>query len=268
LAISATDQAKPFAGRHVFVTGGGTGIGAAIAYAFAREGAALTLVGRREAPVRDKAAALSAAGARAAALACDVTDEEAVARCFREAVALLGPVDILVNNAGMVESAPLAKVSRATLERILAVNLMQLFFCTQQVLPEMKRRGFGRIVNIASTAALTGYPYVSAYCAAKHGALGFTRAIAMETVGTGVTVNAVCPGYTDTPLLDGAIETVQRKTGRAAEDVRAELLKVNPSGRAVKPEEVANAVLWLAGPGSDSITGQAIVVAGGEIMSR
>ena len=261
-------RALAFAGRHVLITGGGTGIGAAIAAAFAAEGAAVTLLGRRTEPLAEQAKALAAAGARTHFASCDVTDAAAVEASFAEAARQLGPIEILVNNAGMAESAPLSRVTPEMLQRILAVNLTQLFTCTQQVLPAMLAAGFGRIVNIASTAALAGYPYVTAYCAAKHGVLGFTRALAMEVVRSGVTVNAVCPGYTDTPLVTDAIEAVRRKTKRSAEEVRASITAVNPMGRMIEPAEVASAVLWVASPSSTAITGQAIPVAGGEIFGR
>jgi NAD(P)-dependent dehydrogenase (short-subunit alcohol dehydrogenase family) len=150
---------------------------------------------------------------------------------------------------------------------VLAVNLTGAYLTTRAALPSIRRAGSGRVISIASTAGLTGYAYVSAYCAAKHGVIGLTRSLALELAATDVTVNAVCPGFTDTPLLDGAIETITTKTGRTREDARAGLTRTNPQGRLVSPGEVANAVLWLAGPGASAITGQAIPVAGGEIMA-
>ena len=183
------------------------------------------------------------------------------------AFARLGAVDILVNNAGAAESAPFAKTGLDMLERMLAVNLKAAFFCTQAVLPGMLAAKAGRIVNIASTAGLTGYPYVSAYVAAKHALVGLTRALALETARSGVTVNAVCPGFTDTDLVARAVETITAKTGRSTEAARAELAKTNPMGRLVTPQEVASAVAYLCLPGAGAVTGQAIVVAGGEVMA-
>jgi NAD(P)-dependent dehydrogenase (short-subunit alcohol dehydrogenase family) len=196
----------------------------------------------------------------------DVTDAAAVPAAFEGAARRFGPVDILVNNAGDAESAPFGKTSLALFERMLRVNLTGAFLCTQAVLPAMLRAKRGRIVNIASTAGVKGYPYVSAYCAAKHGLVGLTRSLALETAKTGVTVNAVCPGYTQTELVDQAVARITAKTGRSADDARAEFAATNPMGRMVTAEEVAATVLYLCLPSSTAITGQAIVVAGGEVM--
>ena len=187
-------------------------------------------------------------------------------QAFAAAVAAAGPIDLLVNNAGQVETAPLAKTSLDTWQRLLNVNLTGSFLCSREVLPAMTERRFGRIVNVASTAALKGYAYVAAYCAAKHGVLGLTRALALETARKGVTVNPVCPGYTETDIVAGAIDTIVAKTGRTPDEARAELASVNPQGRLVDPAEVAASVAWLARRDSGSITGQAIAVAGGEVM--
>jgi len=240
-------------GLHAVVTGGGSGIGAAIARALVTEGVRVTLMGRDEARLQATCEQLRRV---------DVGDAESV----RAAFAGLDPVDILVNNAGQVESQPFARTSLDTWNRLLQVNLTGTFLCTQQVLPGMLARGFGRIVNIASTAALTGYPYVAAYCAAKHGVLGLTRALALEVARQGVTVNAVCPGYTDTDLVSRAAERIAAKTGRSPGEARDALAAANPQGRLVRPDEVADTVLWLCRRGSASITGQAIAVAGGEVM--
>jgi 3-hydroxybutyrate dehydrogenase len=246
-------------GLHAVVTGGGSGIGAAISMALAAEGVAVTLMGRSM--KRLKALPLPASRC----IAADVTDPESVKRAF-DAAADFGPIDILVNNAGQVESQPFMRTSFELWQRTLDVNLSGSFVCTQQVLPAMVERGFGRIVNVASTAALKGYAYVAAYCAAKHGVLGLTRALALEVAKKGVTVNAVCPGYTDTAIVERAIAQVAAKTGRTPQEAREQLAAANPQGRLIQPDEVARAVLWLCRRESGSITGQAIAVAGGEVM--
>ncbi|MGA0612880.1 SDR family NAD(P)-dependent oxidoreductase [Caldimonas sp. KR1-144] len=250
-----------FANRHVVVTGGGSGIGAAIARAFASQGAMVTVMGRRTEALQ----AVVKLGGQVHAVVCDVTDEASVVQAF-EAAHERAPVDTLVNNAGAVETAPLARTSATQWRRALDVNLTGAFLCQQQVLPGMAERRFGRVINVASTAGLKGYAYVAPYVAAKHGLVGLTRAAALELAKTGVTVNAVCPGYTDTEIVREAIDKIVRKTGRDEAAARAALEASNPQGRLVKPEEVAQAVLWLAREDSAAITGQAIAVAGGEVM--
>jgi NAD(P)-dependent dehydrogenase (short-subunit alcohol dehydrogenase family) len=245
--------------RHAVITGGGSGIGAAVARQLLGQGLRVTLMGRSLERLRAQQQAL---GPEVGIQACDVGDEASVAAAF----AAVGAVDILINNAGQVETAPLAKTSLESWQRLLNVNLTGTFLCSRAVLPGMSERGFGRIVNVASTAALKGYAYVAAYCAAKHGVLGLTRALALETVKKGITVNAVCPGYTETEIVAQAVQTIMAKTGRTAEAARAELAAANPQGRLIQPEEVAATVAWLVGEGSASITGQAIAVAGGEVM--
>jgi NAD(P)-dependent dehydrogenase (short-subunit alcohol dehydrogenase family) len=264
----ASDPLPDATTRHVLITGGGTGIGAAIARVFAEEGARVTLVGRRRSILDEQADTLRQSGAPISVIAFDVTDDGAVRKGFAQAAAQLGRIDVLVNNAGRAESAPFLRTSLASVRQMLDVNLVQLFACTQQVLPAMIGAGFGRVINIASTAALAGYPYVSGYCASKHAVLGFTRSLALETIGTGVTINAVCPGYTETPLLQGAVDKMVRLTGRSEADIRDDLAKGNPAGKLIKPAEVAAAVAWLASQGAEAITGQAIPVANGEIFSR
>ncbi|WP_457443602.1 SDR family NAD(P)-dependent oxidoreductase [Roseateles sp. P5_E4] len=242
--------------KHVVVTGGGSGIGAAVAKRLLADGFRVTLMGRSEDRLRQARAALG----EVAIQVCDVGNEDSVTDAF----AAIGDVDILVNNAGQVETAPLARTSLELWQRLLNVNLTGSFLCSRAVLPGMVTRRQGRIVNVASTAALKGYAYVAAYCAAKHGVLGLTRAMALEVAAKGVTVNAVCPGYTETDIVASAVDNIVAKTGRTADEARAELAKVNPQGRLIQPEEVADAVAWIVGNGA--INGQAIAVCGGETM--
>lgn len=246
-------------GLHAVVTGGGSGIGAAVAQRLLAAGALVTLMGRNLDKLQGQQRAL---GGDVSVQSVDVGDEDSV----RGAFAAVGPVDILVNNAGQVETAPLHRTSLALWQQMLNINLTGTFLCSRQVMAGMSERGFGRIINVASTAALKGYAYVAAYCAAKHGVLGLTRAMALELARKGVTVNAVCPGYTETDIVAQAVATISEKTGRSAEAARAELAASNPQGRLVQPEEVAASVLWLARRDSAAITGQAIAVCGGELM--
>ena len=252
-------------GKHAVVTGGGRGIGASIAAALAREGATVSVLGRDGARLAAQVAALGGE-AKAQAIGVDVTDEASVRGAFASVRARFGRVDILVNNAGQAESAPLAKTDFALWRRMIEVNLTGTFLCTRESLGEMTKRGSGRIVNVASTAGLLGYAYVSAYCAAKHGVIGLTRAVALEAAKSGVTVNAVCPGYTETEIVADAVANIVAKTGKSEADARAALVARNPQGRMIQPEEVASAVVWLCLPASGSITGQAIAIAGGEVM--
>ena len=243
------------------VTGGGRGIGAAIARALAQHGATVTLMGRDRVRLESRARELVAQ-----AVTADITDADSVAAAFAQATSAAGPIHILVNNAGAAASAPFVRTDLALWRQMLEVNLTGTYLCCKQVLPGMLESGFGRVVNVASTAGLTGYPYVTAYCAAKHGVVGLTRALALETARRNVTVNAVCPGYTETDLLGDAIANIVRTTGKSEGEARAALLRRNPQGRVMQPEEVANAALWLCLPGAEAITGQAIAVAGGELL--
>ena len=253
---------KSLEGRHALVTGAARGIGAAIARALAQEGARLTLLGRK----RETLAALARElpGEHGFVVA-DIVDEAQVHAAFAEARAARGRLAILVNNAGQAESAPFGKTSLQLWQRMLDVNLTGTFLCTQAALPDLLAGG-GRVVNIASTAAQKGYAYVSAYVAAKHGVLGLTRSLALELARKNVTVNAVCPGYTETDILRESIANVVAKTGRSEEQARAEFAAGNPQQRIVQPHEVADAVRWLCGDGASAITGQAISVSGGEVM--
>ena len=255
--------AAPLAGRHALVTGAGRGIGAAIAARLLAEGARVTVLSRTRAEIDAVATRL---GETAQALTADVARAEETRRVFEQAAASFGPVDILVNNAGQARSGLLHKAPDELWEQMLAVNLTGTYHGIRAALPEMLERGFGRIVNIASTSGLRGYPYVAAYCAAKHGVIGLTRALALEVAQRHVTVNAVCPGFTETALLDDAIANIRKVTGRSAEAAREALTRTNPQGRLIEPAEVAHAVAWLCLPGSESVTGQSIAVAGGEVM--
>lgn len=246
------------AGRHALVTGAGRGIGAAIAQQLAADGAAVTLLGRTRETLERTAAAVGAAGV----VVADVTDPAAITA----AVHALPRVDILVNNAGQAVSAPVTRTTDALWAEMLAVNLTGPFTCTRAVLPAMLEAGWGRVVTVASTAALRGYPYVSAYAAAKHGVLGFTRALALEVATRGVTVNAVCPGFTETDLLHDSVATIVQRTGRSEAEAREALAQLNPQRRFITPAEVASVVAHLCTPAAAALTGLALPVSGGEVM--
>ena len=260
--------AAPLEGRHALVTGASGGIGRAIAHLLLGAGARVTLAGRNADRLQAAAASMNAGDRTFVAAGFDVTNATAVAAGIAAARAALGPVTILVNNAGVAPSAPFEKTDPEMWEEVVATDLTSVFTVTRAALPDLKAHGAGaRVINVASTAGLVGYRYVSAYCAAKHGVIGFTRALALEYARSDLTVNAVCPGFTDTPLVTRSLDEIRSKTGRSAEDVRREFTKANPQGRLVSPDEVADAVLWLALPSSSAITGQAIAVAGGEVMA-
>jgi NAD(P)-dependent dehydrogenase (short-subunit alcohol dehydrogenase family) len=253
-------------GRHAIVTGGGRGIGAACAASLAHRGARLTITGRDAGTLAATAVELRRThGVDVLALPCDVTSDAAVRAAFAEARTRQGAAFILVNNAGQAEGSPFLDTSLELWQRMLAVNLTGAFLCAQQVLGAMIAAGEGRIINIASTGGLKGYRNIAAYCAAKHGLVGMTRALAAETARTGVTVNAVCPAYTDTDMAARAVRTIARDMQRSEEEARSMIARSNPLGRLIRPEEVASAVVWLCRPDAAAMTGQAIAVAGGEV---
>jgi 3-hydroxybutyrate dehydrogenase len=250
---------EDLSGRHALVTGGGTRVGAAVALALARAGAKVTITGRRQAPLEEVARQHD----RLRWATCDVTDAQSVKSMFATASAAHSPVEIEVANAGAAASKPFVKMDAGDLQAMLNVNLMGTFHVWHSALQPMLDAGCGRLIAIASTAGLKGY--VSGYCAAKHGVVGLTRALALETAKTGVAVNAICPGYTETPMLAETIANVMRKTGRTRAEAEAALKVQNPQGRFIQPDEVAELVLWLCGKGAASVTGQAISISGGEI---
>lgn len=258
------DQA--LAGRHALVTGGARGIGLACAKALLARGAQVTLLGRGRESLQAAAAGLNALG-RVGFVSADIADMASVQTAFEQAARQLGPIHILVNNAGQASSQPFARTDAKLWRDMMAVNLDGTFHCMQAALPGMLAAGWGRIINVASTAGLIGYAYVSAYAAAKHGVIGLTRSVALEVARKGITVNAVCPGYTETDIVRDAVANIVQKTGMSEDQARARLAERNPQGRLVQPDEVADAVAWLALPGAASVNGQAISIDGGEVMT-
>jgi meso-butanediol dehydrogenase/(S,S)-butanediol dehydrogenase/diacetyl reductase len=253
------------AGRVALVTGGGRGIGRAIALALARRGADVAVSARSVPEIEAVAAEIAAMGRRTMFLPLDVSDREALARVPRRVGEELGPVDILVNNAGIHDAAPVHELRDDAWDAVLAVNLTAPVLLTRACLPAMYERRFGRVVNVASVAGKIGLKYGAAYAASKHGLVGFTRSLALEGARKGLTANAICPSWTETRMLDEAVEGLARATGRTEAEARAALLRSNPLGRPALPEEVADVAVFLVG--NAAITGQAVHVDGGEVMA-
>ncbi len=250
-------------GKSALITGGGRGIGRAIALEFARNGARVAVAARTAEQVEQVAAEISG---DAVALVCDVSDPESVARMFSRMREDFGNPDILVNNAGIAESATLVNTTDELWHRHLAINLSGTFYCMRAALPAMLKRGWGRVINVASIAGKSGAPYIAAYSASKHGVLGLTRSAALELATTGVTVNAICPGYVDTDMVTRGIDQITAKTGRTADEALDSLKKMSPQNRLVTPEEVAAIALLLASDAGRGINGQGINVDGGSVL--
>jgi 3-hydroxybutyrate dehydrogenase len=245
-------------GRHALITGGGTGIGAAAAQHLNGEGAGLSLLGRRIEPLR-----AIAEGLGGAAIQCDVTDPERIRSAFDEARAANGPIDCLIVNAGIAESAPFHKMTRESWDRIVATNLTAAFDCAQAAIGDLLKSDSGRLVFVASVASLRGVPYAAHYAASKHGLLGLMRSLAAEYAKTNLTVNAVCPGYVDTPMTDQSVARVSEITGRSTDDSRSIITNMNASGRLVDPQAIGNVIAMLCLPLSRDINGAAITLDGG-----
>lgn len=250
-------------GKTALITGGGRGIGREIALTFARQGARIAVAARTAEQVEQVAAEL---GDNAIALVCDVSDPESVKRMFGDMSERLGDADILVNNAGIAESATIVNTTDELWHKHLSINLSGTFYCTRAALPAMLKKGWGRVINVASIAAKTGAPYIAAYSASKHGVLGLTRSIGLEVATTGITVNAICPGYVDTEMVSRGIEQITKKTGRSAEEALDALKKMSPQNRLVTPEEVAALALLLASDEGRGINGQGINIDGGTVL--
>ncbi len=248
-------------GKHALVTGGGGGVGEAIALMLAEAGACVTVCGRQLSSLKEVAAKHQ----NIAVQQCDVTDYVAMQQIANAAAQQFGPINIVIANAGAAESIPFSKMTSQDWSHSIDVNLGGVFNSFKACLPHMEASGWGRMISIASTAGLKGYSYVAQYCAAKHGVIGLTRALSQELAKTGITVNAICPGFTETPMLERSLENIQAKTGMSREKAAKALIGTNPMGRFIQPEEIAQTVLWLVGENSASISGQAVSVSGGEV---
>ena len=253
--------------RGAVITGGGRGIGQAIVTSLAGSGAAVVVSARSADQIESVADVLTQAGCNAHAVVCDVTDPDQVDHLVRQAQELVGPVQILINNAGVASSAPLKAITLEEWNRLLTVNVTGPFLCTQAFMPGMLESGWGRVINVASIAGKIGAPYIAAYAASKHAVVGFTRAVAAEVADKGVTVNAICPGYVDTPMTEQSIANITGKTGMSAEQALQHLRSASPQNRLIEPVEVAHLVTSLCDPAAGGITGQAIVLDGGMVQT-
>jgi len=262
--VTASLDTSRLAGRHAVVTGAGRGIGTAIAAALVADGVRVSLLGRDAGNLQRVADSLGGED-RAFPLVADITDPVAVRSALAAARGHFGAVHLLVNNAGQAASAKFTETDEALWDRMIKVNLTGTYLATREAVPDMLAEGYGRIVNIASTSGLRGAPYISAYASSKHAVIGLTRSLALEYANHHITVNAVCPGFVDTDIVKEAIANIRNKTGRSESEARAALVATNPQRRLIEPREVADTVMWLCRPGSESVTGQSIVLAGGEV---
>lgn len=262
--MSSQAQGTSLAGKHALVTGASRGIGAAAAAALAGEGVRVSLLGRDAAGLQRVSAELGGAD-QAYPIVADIADSAAVQNAFAAARTHFGPVHLLINNAGQGASAKFTDTDEALWHRLMGVNLTGTYLCTRHAVTDMLAQGYGRIVNIASTAGLRGAPYISAYATSKHAVIGLTRSLALEYAARNITVNAVCPGFVDTDIVKDAIANIMSKTGRSESEALATLVATNPQRRLVQPREVADTVMWLCRPGSESVNGQSIILAGGEV---